>query len=364
MSRPLTAARFVTITAAAVIVAANCTSAVDAHGAVPHRSAAKQALTGYSLSVSSSVVSSTHKKLILRIDSEAEQALPGLSTNGHTPNASKITKSVSVELSTRTRNEGHVWTADIKGSQLKVNPKTGGGKLASKSSLGKYGQLTLKVSSAGKLTKQHPCSSLTYTDRPVTVSGSVRFNTRSGKQGWGVAGSKHFTAHGYVSGDYGQYKNGCSAPFKEHCARAVQASVYTYAGQKDDAAIDLSAGTQGKQSSAYLYRTVSLSNKISRSDSATVPIQSLAITPAGSGTHTLTVAGAGKGISGTGILTATEDPTTSKPSYCKNNVTQTSYDATYTNGAKPLTVALAIEDPITIDTTSSQGISASFDTIE
>jgi hypothetical protein len=338
---------------AALVAGASSTAISTAAAKAPARPAAKQALSSYNLfAIGHKAKSSHHQTLRIAVNGSANTSQEGFASSA----AHLETATASVTINLPDGSETHNWSFRLKPSLFPADPKAGTATLKSKHTFGKFGQVALKIKPKGKLKQQKPCKTLTYTDRRVSIDGLVRFDTRSGKHGWGKIKIKHFHTTGTLSASYGTYSGqSCGTDFPpSHCPTGLTASVFASGDAQKGANISISAKRSGKASTVYVSRNQLFKNSYSRYDTLQTNIKKLAMRKK-NGKQTVTLAGVNNKVVGSATWTATDPPTVSTPDYCTNKVKSTNYNAVFKNGKKPIKFISHIGPPITVKTTYSLG---------
>jgi hypothetical protein len=303
------------------------------------------------------VRSSTHKKLTFFVFiSKGSSGLPDIAgqTAGLTVGLSTESGS-GVILAARPRGnaassaargtgtqESHEWTFGLKKSSLRINTKKGTGTVKSKKQLKGYGKFRLKLSPAGKAHRS--CSAATgfTSTRKVTLVGTSRFNTKSGKHGWGVVGAHRTRLKAKLIVDYGTPATNCGRPISVQCP-SVGIFVDTFSNHTDFGA----SSAPGKKSRITAFRQVDLRSPsgATRSDFLGGKAKSLKLKHDADGKVSFLISPRSRNASGSATVTATPPPGTST---CKQTSTDVYFGGTWTNGAKKFSMHGQIEKRITI----------------
>lgn len=125
-------------------------------------------------------------------------------------------------------HESHIWVFDLASSHFTYDAKTGRGHLfAASRSLGQFGRLDLRIRSAGNPTSSScPNSPDTDLATPVKLSGTLEFDTDSGKAGsLGAVGSRtrttRFGGDSTIDTEFGDPSAGCFEQPQQSCASQV-----------------------------------------------------------------------------------------------------------------------------------------------
>jgi len=284
--------------------------------AVAAKPAAAQ-VTTYSISlVKQTLISSTHHKLHFSIGaSQGEGA------------------SVFFGVTSKGTPESHTWSMGMPTKAVQYNSSTGKGLIKTGHHAKPFGVINMKIKNHGK---KHTtgCQAAKTVVQPIIATGAWKFNTRShGKHKWGKAGR-----HGKVKGFVSYSKGTGTCPFTLPC----------FAGTSWSAIHSVANGTSldGSVSGSMLFANKGASlakpKNAFRSDSMDVPYKNQTF-KVKKGRARVTLGGAPH-VTGSAVLTAPKKAT-SFPQPCGKGKTETesSWQAAYKNGKKPLVVHEQIE---------------------
>jgi hypothetical protein len=350
--------------AAGAVTSATAAASASAHAASAHAASAPTAsapkakfpVTSFEIdSHLTKVHSSTHKLLTFFVFiSNGSSGLPDIAsqTAGITVGLSPQRGS-GVVLAARPRQdatlsaarskgtqESHEWGFGLKPSSLHINTKKGTGTVKTKKLLKSYGKFTLKLSPAGKAHKSCSASTGFTSTRKVRLVGSSRFNTKSGKHGWGVVGARKTTLKATLTVDYGTPE--CGQPTMNQCP-SVGIFVDTFSNHTDVGA----SSAPGQKSRVTAFRQVNLSSPKGavRSDLLAGTAKPLKAKHDADGNLTFLISPRSSNASGSATVTAPPPPGTTT---CKKTTTDFYFGATWTNGAKKFAMRGQIEKRITI----------------
>jgi hypothetical protein len=238
--------------------------------------------------------------------------------------------------------ESHEWAFGVRKSSLRINTKKGTGTVKTKKQLKGYGKFRLKLAPAGKAHRSCPASTGFTTTRRVTLVGTPRFNTRSGKHGWGVVGKRKTKLKATLIVDYGTPNPNCGRPIVSHCP-SVGIFVDSFSNSTDIGA----SNAPGKRARITAFRQVNLSSPkgAARSDFLGGKAKSLKANKDGDGNLKFLIKPRSSNASGSATITASSPPGTST---CKRTSTDVYFGATWANGPKKFTMRGQIEKRITI----------------
>lgn len=238
--------------------------------------------------------------------------------------------------------ESHEWTFAVKKSSLHINTKKGTGTVKSKKLLKGFGRFTLKVSPDGKAHKSCPGSTGYTSSRTVTLVGSARFNTRSGKHGWGVVGAHRMTLKATLSVDHGTPDFDCGRTPQEQCP-SVGIFVDSFLSNGDISA----SNTPGEPARLTAFRVVDLASPkgADRADFLGGEAKTLKLKHDPDGDVSFLISARSSNASGSATVSATPPPSTST---CKHRSSDDYFPATWTNGAHRLALRGQIEKPMTV----------------
>jgi hypothetical protein len=247
----------------------------------------------------------------------------------------------TVARSTGTQ-ESHEWTFGVKRSSLRINAKKGTGTVKSKKQLKGYGKFRLKMAPAGKAHRSCPASTGFISTRKVTLVGTPRFNSKSGKHGWGVVGRHRTKLKATLIVDFGTPGSSCGRPIVAHCS-SVGISVDSFPGLTEVSA----SGAPGKPARITAFRQVHLSSPSGavRFDFLGGRAKPLKATRDAEGNLKFRISPRSNNASGSATVTAAPPPGTST---CKRTSTDVYFGATWANGAKKFTMRGQIEKRIRI----------------
>jgi hypothetical protein len=303
--------------------------------AVPAGAAAAQKFPVTSFTIDSSnvkVVSSTRAKLRFFIFVSRQSGGPALSV--------KRADSMSVGLSAGP--EAHEWNFVLGRSATHLNASKATGRIRTKQQLGRFGKFKLTLAPAGKARRSCVASTGFTSTRKITLSGRPRFNSKSGRHGWGTVGAHKMTIKATLTADFGMPDPDCG-----HILRASCPSVGISIGAFNDTT-DLSASSRaGHASRAEADRRVSLPSPsgASRNDFLSGKLKPLSAVADAGGNLTIRLRSASKTISGTATVTTQSPPSTDA---CRKVSSDSYFDAIWANGAKKLTLHGQIEPGISM----------------
>lgn len=301
--------------------------------------------TSFSITVNpQKVTSSSHTKLTVQINaSKFSQGGSGTSS------------SASFSLSAKGAPDSHNWGFPLSGHSVSYNTGTGKGTIKTGRQAKPYGLIKTTVKKHGKpnVTKCHTYKSVS---QPVVLHGKWGFNTHSkGKHKWGKAvRSGKFKGTVYYS--IGQFQQ-CGPAFRIPCFKGVSWSAFHPFGSSFNQ-VSLS-GNVGF--SIFASRSVSLAKprNASRNDYVmlTNKHQKFSVRH---GKATVKV-GSGPGASGSATLKSPQAGNQGTPQACGRGHTETntSWQASYKNGSKPLTVKEQIEGPLKLPNIAATSSEAS-----
>jgi hypothetical protein len=337
----------------------SATAATPASAAVASAPAAQFRVTSVEIdTLQKRLRSSTHKKLtfFVFISNQNNNGLPetagqaasltvGLSPQraGNVVIAARRRGSAVRSAAHRTgTEESHEWGFGVRESSLRINTKKGTGTVKSHKQLKGYGKFTLKLSPAGRSHKSCAGSSGFTTTRKVTLVGHARFNTRSGKHGWGVVGSHKTKLKATMIVDYGTPDTNCGPPITAHCP-SVGIFVDSISNGTDFGA----SSAPGKQARITTFRQVKLASPAGavRSDFLGGTAKPLKLKHDADGTVSFRISPRSSNASGSATVTATPPPGTTT---CKGTSTDVFFGGNWVNGAKKFTMRGQIEKRIRI----------------
>jgi hypothetical protein len=312
----------VSVAAAAVAMGSSVLAVSGASSAVaaPHGTAFT--VTSYSLSASAHVKTTSKKKLSYNIGFNHSSTDTGM-------NAGLFSST----------SEEHFWDFTLTAKSLKINAATGTGTIDTKTLLKKFGRMRLKLTSAGKAKKQTTC---TYTggfvtDRPIKLTGTPKFNTNTGKHGWGLVGTRKITMRGDLSTTYGNPSVDCpTSPIR--CPSAeISVSHSDETGGVGADAFSIRKHT----ASVDGFRSVELKSpkNARRFDEILGTGPALKATKSGKNVA-VKITGASHNVTGSATVVSSGAPNTS---VCKKTTTEKQYSAIWKNGPKKLTFHEQIE---------------------
>jgi hypothetical protein len=240
--------------------------------------------------------------------------------------------------------ESHEWGFALRTSSLHINTKKGTGTVKSKKQLKGYGKFTLKLSPTGKAHKSCPASTGFRSTRKITLVGSSKFNTKSGKHGWGVVGAHKMKLKATLIVDHGSPDFDCGRPPVVTCSASLGVFVDSFVSRTDISA----SSAPGKSARLTAFREVDLSSPKGavRSDFLGGTAKPLKAKQDTDGNLRVAISPTSSNATGSATVTATPPP--SSTSTCKKTSTDDYFGATWTNGAKKLSLRGQIEKRITI----------------
>jgi hypothetical protein len=295
--------------------------------------AAKFPVTSFAIDSSSvKMQSSTHAKLRLFVFASRESGGPAFSV--------KRADSLSVGLSHG--QEAHEWNFAVSKSAIHLNASKATGRIRTKRQLGRYGKLTLMLAPAGKAHRTCSASTGFTSTRKITLTGKPRFNSRSGRHGWGTVGVHKLRMKATLKVDFGTPDPDCGHILRVFCP-SVGISLNTFAGTTGVSA----SGRPGHASRAEADREVTLSSPsgATRNDFMSGKVKPLSAVADAGGNITIRLRAASKSLSGTATVTTQSPPSNDT---CKKVSSDSYFDANWTNGAKKLTFHGQIEPGISV----------------
>jgi hypothetical protein len=236
--------------------------------------------------------------------------------------------------------ESHEWTFALRTSSLHINTKKGTGTVKSKRQLKRFGKFTLKLAPAGKAHRSCSASTGFTSTRKVTLVGTSRFNTKSGRHGWGVVGRAHrMKLKATLMVDYGIPD--CGHPLSLPCS-PVGILLDTSANGSDLGV----SGAPGKRARISATRQVELSSPAGavRSDLLAGTAKALKAKHDAHGNLTFGVRPRSSNAAGSATVTTSMPPGISP---CRKTATDV-YFGSWVNGAKKFSIRGQIEKRITI----------------
>jgi hypothetical protein len=306
-------------------------------------------MTGFTIDTANpKLTSSTHKRLrfFIFIFNNSNTVNFTRTRNAARAASAKTGDALSVGLSAG--KESHDWGFGVKRSTVHFNAKKGTGRINTKHQLKRYGKIRLTIAPTGKAHRSCASSTGYTTTRKITLTGKPTFNSKSGKHGWGTVGAHTVTIKGTLTVNFGTPKLDCGGGVTPSPCPSVGINV-------DDFTQSTSMNTSGRpghDARVFAFREVSLTSPRggSRSDFLTGKVKPLTATPDSGGNVAIRLTGASKNIHGSATITSTE-PASSD--ICKQVVTQDYFDATWKNGAKPLSFRGQIEPRFSLPNNTS-----------
>lgn len=260
----------------------------------------------------------------------------------------------SISVSLRTTQESHGWSFTGPRTAVAVDSTGKGSITLSGTQMGGYGHLKLHLKPVGKARTQKCGGEPQSKTRPVTVSGTMFFNTKStGTHKWGTVGSNRktftFARTDSVTWTYNTTHSCPSPPPTCYTSRSWSRSVstlktYTY----------LSGGVAGKAGYVSAFRSTQLSKPkgASRYDSMSLKAKPSSLTVANDGSAVMKV------FLGTGSATLKAPPGSTFDQPCGTGTKQehtTSWSGSYQNGPKQLRAPAQIFGSIALPNSSDGG---------
>jgi hypothetical protein len=266
----------------------------------------------------------------------------------------------AVEVIVQRGHESHNWMFDLDfpnhGHHFRFNLKTGRGELVTdRKTMSGFGRIDLQLTEHGRTSTTSCGGGRGSSVVPVRVKGTFRFATHShGANSWGSVGSLHkpitFRGHDDITTDYGNPNSSCFLP--NPCA----------AGNGWAAARGLNGGSyveHGKRHGylgLFMFKSVGRNHGIQRVDDmnwSTSP-PTFTTTPAGP-TFTVKTAHLKGGATGSATLTSVKAKKPDTEKCDGGEISEQAWTASYTNGARPLTVTEDIGGAITAKDSPNQG---------
>jgi hypothetical protein len=269
------------------------------------------------------------------------------SNNPSTPVEDTVVVGLSKGLAGQ--GESHSWTLPISSSVLSVDSSGAGTLKVPAKDIAPFGDINLTIAPIGKITSKSCEGTVISKSAKVSLSGVFFFDSKStGAHAWGAVGSKKkfaFAATNTLTWLY-------SSAVSENCIKTLTpcgASVFWTA---QDGSVSLDGDDTTKTSSVLASRSASLSKPTgaTRDDSNVGPTKPPVLETTGGGNATLSVDGAGSGVTGSATLTSSQPETSSPSTPCGNGKTESSdfWSGTYANGSSPLTVSEQIYGALTL----------------
>jgi hypothetical protein len=298
------------------------TSLVSGVVASSAAAAPKFPVTAFSIDSSNKKVhSSTHQKLRLFVFASRQSDGPQF--------AARTADSLSVGLSHR--REAHEWTFVVSRKAIRLNASKATGRITTHRQLGRYGKIKLTLAPAGKAHKSCAASTGFTSTRKITLTGKPRFNSRSGKHGWGIVGAHKLTMNATLVVTFGTPDPDCGHIVQGFCP-SVGITISSFTG-----GTSLFASSRpGHTARVSVDRQVNLPSPSGarRGDFLTGKVEPLDAETDASGNVTVLLRAASKHLTGTATVTSPGPPTNDT---CKKVTSNSYFGATWTNGAKKLT---------------------------
>jgi hypothetical protein len=234
--------------------------------------------------------------------------------------------------------ESHEWNFTVKRSSIHLNAKKGTGRILTKHQLKRYGKLRLTLAPAGKAHRSCASSTGFTTTRKITLTGTPKFNSKSGKHGWGVVGAHTMTMDATLTASFGTPDLNChGGPVQSFCPRVG----ITMDDFSQSATMDAS-GRLGRAGRMFGFREVSLKSPrgAGRSDFLTGKLKPLSTSTDGADNVVLRLKGASKNLRGAATVTSEGPPSND---ICKKTSSNSYFGSSWKNAAKKLTFHGQIE---------------------
>jgi hypothetical protein len=321
------------------------------------------AASGFDPSVATIVLQTGPTKVVSSTDHRLRVQLTATHPVGYDDHADQV--AIAVLKGSSGSAETHRWSFDVPAAAWDVDA-TGAGTIdVPKSAIAPFGKVRLTVRAVGDPTTQSCNGTVRSQTQKVSVGGTVFFDTRSkGAHRWGTVGSKSkrfaFAAPSTLVTTDDLPATPCVGTGHAPCLAQV---VWSAASPK----VNLEgANTSNTRGSLLATRTKHLASpaNATRTDVLRATTRQLAVkTGAGGGAGLAVVAA--KRASGSAKLTAAESSAFSAPCTkdgTDHTQTYTTWDADYTNGAKPLAAHAQVFGAIKLGDMKGPG-NASFSTV-
>jgi hypothetical protein len=260
--------------------------------------------------------------------------------------------------------ESHTWTFQLPNpSDITYDTGTGLGSLKTGTSIGKFGTMNLSLKSAGKVVSVG-CGRTRTSQQPVTVTGTLTFKTVStGAARWGqVAGTTPltFTGQNVISIPDGVDKL-CGSTLPP-CVIGVDWEAHNIVSTGFTQLVGDDTTTSGVTSSTITaFRTTNLTSPAGavRTDHSTIAVSAPTFSASGT-TAKLTVPASGPLQTGSATFAGSNE--NAMPALAcglpGQESAKTAWQATYTNGAQPLTVHAEINGNFHLTNVAGESSSA------
>jgi hypothetical protein len=295
--------------------------------------APKFPVTSFTIDSSSAkVLSSTQAKLRLFVFASRQTGGPAF--------AVKRADSMSIGLSAG--REAHEWTFATSRSAIHVNGSKATGRIRTRQQLGRYGKLKLVLAPAGKAHRTCSASTGFTSTRAITLTGKPKFNSRSGKHGWGTVGGHKMTMKATLTVNFGMPDPDCGHILQTFCP-SVGISLNAFAGRTS---LNVT-GAPGHAAQISADRLVDLPSPTGarRGDFMSGKVKPVSAATDTSGNITIRLRPKSKNLSGAATVTAQAPPSTDS---CRKVSSDSYFNATWTNGATKLAFHSQIERPISV----------------
>jgi hypothetical protein len=239
--------------------------------------------------------------------------------------------------------ESHDWDFTVKRSSIHLNASKGTGRIKTKHQLKRYGKFKLTLAPAGKAHRSCASSTGFTTTRKITLSGTPKFNSSSGKHGWGIVGANKMTIKATLVATFGTPDLDChGGPVRSFCPR-VGITVDDFS---QSATLDASS-RPGRAARLFGFRQVSLNSPrgAGRNDFLSGKLKPLSASTDAGGNVSIRLTGASKNLRGTATV-ASEGPPSND--ICKQVSSNSYFGSSWTNGAKRLTFHGQIESRFSV----------------
>ncbi|HTW20895.1 MAG TPA: hypothetical protein VME70_11875 [Mycobacteriales bacterium] len=283
------------------------------------------------------LTSTTHKKLRVNFFASIDQ-------NGL---GSGFSQAAGFTITRKGVPETHDWTFPMK-KAFTFSTKTDKGSIKTKSQLSPYATVNLTFAPNGKK-HTSTCGKYKTIRVPVKVKGSLTFDTRSGKHGWGKVHASHLSGKTVIYYETGDQTTCNPGGFTLECGSGISWNASHSIGTTDgDVAFSGSIDTvKGKTvKTFYASRTTTLSKPkgSTRGDTTYVTKSNSTLTIDKANDATLVVKGTGP-VTGSVTMASPAAGSASPPQACGKGKHEvfTNWQVTYTNGKSPLAVHEQIE---------------------
>jgi hypothetical protein len=322
--------RLLAVAATAGLVAGtSLVAGVGAASSAAPSAAQTFAVTSFTIDSSNpKLTSSTHKRLRFFVFIES---------NSGTVVADTVRRGDRLSVGLSVPKESHDWDFTLKRSSVHLNASKGTGRILTKHQLKRFGKFRLTLAPAGKAHRSCASSTGFTKTRKITLTGTPKFNSNSGKHGWGIVGAHKMTINATLTANFGTPNLNCGGTIKTFCPKlGIRVDDFSQSATMD------ATGRPGHAGRLFGFRSVSLRSPrgAGRNDFLTGKLKPLSTSTDAGGTVSIRLAAASKNLRGTATV-ASEGPPSSDT--CRQVQSDSYFGSSWTNGAKPLTFHGQIE---------------------